>query len=685
MSGYRSTLIKLLVLALIVSACGATNPLVPLLSSALDLRWVRNLLASELVLGAVSPSCRQQIEAIISGDPSQSRTLANLAEFTTKDLGEMGDYEGCARAGSRHILVAIKITPGIPCTTAVGICGPMECTEDDYSSALKAPIVSILPKVLPLLGIPVVGRYWVDQDSVEFIDTKARSEKHSSPSTLAVVFFVAVGALLLIQIAASFYDYFFSKGSFAAAPASVGEKVATSLSLVRNLKLMVYADHPLGQEFNAFHGIAGLMMMWMVSAHICFYLSTTPTVNILDQNTEIQDNPMLQIMIAGEYAVDVLMLTFAFVATVILLPMFMGEEQKGALYTLAMTAKLGIRKYLRQTLMYAGFLAFVVAIVPMIDTESPLSGLKEWLIEPCKADWQYNLLYVSNFAAPTYSCIPWSWYPAADFQFLLVTPVILYVYAKSRRAGFGLLAALFAASVAVQVCLIVHYGLSYSYLYNRETQFDYYNVMPYVRITSHLMGIGWAWLYLSYTRKGSVFELPRANAMLDYWINAAYIRIPLYFVGLVITLGNFWLTYWFDHYRSDVRVGHDIAMLIFSRVAFCLGTVLVLFPVLLGKARVLNSVLSCGFWAILAKSTMAAYLINSLLIVMERTGEMHGGYLTNSRSIFNSMHTTFITYLYSIGFTVLLEAPAAWLVHHFVFSELSPQIYPAKATDIPKY
>ena len=52
----------------------------------------------------------------------------------------MGNYREWKKYGSRHILLRISITPLIPSTTGIGICGPSQCMEEDYNSMLSEPI-----------------------------------------------------------------------------------------------------------------------------------------------------------------------------------------------------------------------------------------------------------------------------------------------------------------------------------------------------------------------------------------------------------------------------------------------------------------------------------------------------------------------------------------------------------------
>jgi len=625
-----------------------------------------------------SESCKNALSGLIHGDPNYSKILDNLIKYTSKNLGELGDYSGCAKAGGKHIFMNLVITPGIPSTTGIGICGPMECQESDYNNAFAAPIRSLLPTICQAMDIPLKGRYWIMDNSIVFYDTKLHAETVSEITPLCIIFFIICGLALLIGIIASCIDSNKTQGKFNTEPNTISEKLIHSFSLVRNLRSLIYPDHAYGKEFNILFSLETIMVLWVTASHVCFYLSSTPMINILDQNWEIQNNAGLQLLVAGELGIDSLICLFGISATICLLRL-KNEDFKPTILL-----KLFIRRYARFLLVYIMVIIFTISAANIYHSESPLSMINEWAAYGCRDRWYENFLMINNFFIANYGCLAWAPYITLDFHYYIIAIIISYIYTKSKKYAVLTMLAILSICVCIQIWAVVHYEFSYTYLYNHEKQYDIFLIRPYVRISSYFFGMIAAWTYYSYTCKGR-YEIKSLNKFIDYFMSNFWLRIIIYAIALSASNLMFYVQYIFNHYPESISLNDNIVFLIFSRFIYITGFIVIILAVLLGKLNVLRAFLTSKFWGILGRSAFTAYQLNGIFITTERASEMHGLYLSNPRVIFMTMHISLITYIYSIGFTALFEAPMAWIMNYFIFPEITEKVYPANSIDIPNY
>ena len=569
--------------------------------------------------------CVTQLNEIFGGNDLQQKSINNLIQYTSKNLGEMGDYRGCTEAGSRHILVNILITPTIPSTIAIGICGPINCTEEDYNKALAKPVVSILPIVTKLLDIPIKGRYWINEDSVEFFDTNKHSDNLAKVGIVAISFFILLAVFIIGGIIASFYDTVYFGRSYEESPETKVEKFILSFSIVRNMKKLTYADNPVDSNLNILNGMHTLMMLWLAASHTCFYISATPTVNILDQNFEIQNNPILQLLIMGEGPMETLLALWGFLAVATLIQIPKSE------FTVFVALKLIVRHYFKFVLVYIAVLMYVIGVSPLEHPESPLAAFNKRNIDACKDYWWANLLYISNFLPSGYACIEWCAYLGLKFHLYILAVIFCYIYSKSKLFGVIIVIISCIGSITIELYLINEYDLSFTYLYNKIAQYDKFLYRFYIRIISYSIGVISAWVYFSFSSKKIGHKFPWINKLIQYFINHFWLRCINYIFALSFIVFPIYTQYFFNHYPERTLPYQNTLAIIISRPLFTLGIFMLIMPMLFGKLIAFRNISMAKCWGILTKSVFAAYTFNNFFALTERTSEMHGLYLSNSR------------------------------------------------------
>ncbi|XP_077553487.1 nose resistant to fluoxetine protein 6-like [Haemaphysalis longicornis] len=173
-------------------------------------------------------------------------------------------------------------------------------------------------------------------------------------------------------------------------------------------------------------------------------------------------------------------------------------------------------------------------------------------------------------------CLQQMWFSAADFQFFLVTPPLLYALHRRPRLGAAIMIALMLAStISAAAYAIVHeVGLV-----QRESNYiqDVYN-RSYFRISTYLMGMLLGFHFSSGTERSFIlktryvwlgwssctFALP--FAVFGLWLGDAYGPIPWHgaFMALstpIWVLGIMWILYASLTGCGELRLGAFVASL----------------------------------------------------------------------------------------------------------------------------
>jgi hypothetical protein len=101
------------------------------------------------------------------------------------------------------------------------------------------------------------------------------------------------------------------------------------------------------------------------------------------------------------------------------------------------------------------------------------------------------MLYINNFVPNDFQkqCAEWTWYAAADFQFYIICPALLYLYYKFPRIALAVFAILAVACYGAIAGITVsnHYGVNMINMAGGETSLmsNVYN-KPWTRFPTFL-------------------------------------------------------------------------------------------------------------------------------------------------------------------------------------------------------
>ncbi|KAK5638733.1 hypothetical protein RI129_013028 [Pyrocoelia pectoralis] len=102
----------------------------------------------------------------------------------------------------------------------------------------------------------------------------------------------------------------------------------------------------------------------------------------------------------------------------------------------------------------AAFILFVVGLLKFLGSGPMWPSFERYTIEPCKEDWWYNLLYISNFTKGKVHCLGPTWYLSVDFQFFLISPILLILLKRWPKPVLVAIAFLIGCCLAVVFAMV---------------------------------------------------------------------------------------------------------------------------------------------------------------------------------------------------------------------------------------
>lgn len=155
-----------------------------------EIKNVMNKVVQDPELGnKVSQECFETLQDYANNFQSYSYELAMMALYSGRDLNDLGRFQDCNGLDfTRYI--AFSVT-GLPIGVFLGICGPVECTQDDYQP-LRTQLVRLAKAIEE--QIPDVGMLKVDwtEDNFLFVDSNKRNSEQIRPSPgfiICIIFF----------------------------------------------------------------------------------------------------------------------------------------------------------------------------------------------------------------------------------------------------------------------------------------------------------------------------------------------------------------------------------------------------------------------------------------------------------------------------------------------------------------
>ncbi|OCU02642.1 hypothetical protein XELAEV_18008406mg [Xenopus laevis] len=263
----------------------------------------------------------------------------------------------------------------------------------------------------------------------------------------------------------------------------------------------------------------------------------------------------------------------------------------------------------------------------------------------CRRLWWSNILLITNFVSISESCSGWSWYLSNDFQFHLTTPLLIFLYVKSKRLMSVTVIALFLASFLTTTLLSFFLRLPIRYpTGENQSRLSYwveYYTKPYCRYGPFLAGLV---LALLMSQKQSPYLKSKAQAVIG-WL------CSLLTLFLVITL-SFVLDDSHDSYSIMAALYQGLHRTIW---ALALGWIIVSCQE--GYGGVLSKMLSCQIWRFLSKISYACYLIHPTIIIFYCGLQETLFHYLDINMFYLFIGHSILTFAAGLALTILVERP----------------------------
>ncbi|XP_074653885.1 nose resistant to fluoxetine protein 6-like isoform X2 [Tubulanus polymorphus] len=424
-----------------------------------------------------------------------------------------------------------------------------------------------------------------------------------------------------------------------------------AFSAVTNVLKIFDTTQPRG-SIPTLHGIRVLSMLWIILGHT-FAISAGIIDNLLEA-TGIIKTFTFQVIGNGTFSVD----TFFFLSGLLVGYVTLNhlKQNDGALKWW----KFYFHRFWRLTPAYM-FIVMIYATLTGYFGNGPMSPIlrESDYVTSCNKYWWTNLLYINNFY-PQHEmkqCMDWSWYLANDMQFYVITPPLLILLYRYRKAGIIVITLLITATLVASGCLSRYFNLPpvmvagvtvQRPLHSNQTASDLvWDVMyskPYTRIAPYLLGL----------LVGSLLFLTECKKVFNWN------KILVFILWLLVAIMNLSVIYGF---YGDIRNGTPITSTVsafynaFSRLAWSAGVAWVVFATCHGFGGPVTNILSSKLWIPFSRLTYCAYLIHPMWLIVFNVTQLKPIHFTNFNMAVLFLAHSVVSYGLALILALLVESP----------------------------
>ena len=613
----------------------------------------------------------------------------HMALYSGKWLNDLGDYTSCSHLSiARYALLFLRYEGPF---LGVGLCGPTECTVEDYlhiignvtDRTLHVPPLALFLSTAMATYHKSYGKTRLRSDvPVDIVFPKDRETTElSSGAVWMLAVCGAVGVLVTVGTGLDAFhsgqqpvkrdpgvyelmDYSGKPGDdpgttvFGTAPVRTSPAIALILcfSLFRTVPGLTKVPQRSG-GLGALDGVRVLSILSIIMGHLLLVrvmgsVSKNP-LGILTYMKEARAAPLY----SAHFAVDTFFWLSGFLMALGLVPK-LGTAAQPHIW------QVYLHRFLRicPLFMFVLFLTWVIS--PYIGA-GPRGYHIDDVNEHCAQYWWTGLFFLHH-QIPDWlgiGCLGQSWYLGTDMQLFLVLVPVLYLYSYRRDWGWGCFAGLCVVAVVTSGFVTWKYQFSVMAKSVENVQNHYssrYYVQPYCRCAPYVLGVTCAILYLTHSSLQSSNPDPLALRLLSP-LSSPRTRVLCQFSAVVLSL--FLVFIQCDAYQAidDPGVawsrGANTLYISVHRLLWGVCLSLLLLPTLVGLHPLVQRVLSLPVWAPLSKLTFCVYLLHVHIIVACALSQEAAVWFGDLSLYSDFCFVTVLSFALSVPLHLCVEAP----------------------------
>ena len=419
-----------------------------------------------------------------------------------------------------------------------------------------------------------------------------------------------------------------------------------SFSLITNTKKFLSTRQSSG-PLACLNGMKVLSLWWVILIHTYMYAQDSKVFYNPSDDNDIRKRFTFRALQLPFFCVDTFFFISGLLVTYLCLSNLVAKDGKinwGLFY---------FHRFWRLTPVYAFVLMIWGSLV--VYTLNGPGGIvfrndkkSMQIIDICSTTWWANLLYLNNFYPHLgdlqNQCMPWTWYLANDMQFYVISPLIIILMYRYKRAAVAVCAFLIVGCIVSIAVSVWYYGFlipSYEptkHIHEPLAIHDPLYNKPYTRIAPYIVGMLVGMLLHA---KAFKLTLPKLTTLLGWCAAIA--------IGLSVVYGQYY--YFADLPRTrDASLSTSVFYLSLSRFLWSVVLAWIVIACTTGKGGPVTLILSWNVWEPLGRLNYCAYLIHPILIQI---------YLFN---LHNSLHYTDFVMVYIYFGNVVFTYLVAYLI-----------------------
>lgn len=391
------------------------------------------------------------------------------------------------------------------------------------------------------------------------------------------------------------------------------------------------------------HGLRFFSMAWIILGHSFSFSKEWLTYRNTNEMAVIHKDIVTQGIANGTVTVD----TFFFISG--LLVVYVTLKQMAATGGARQWMLFYVHRYWRMTPLMMAVIAFCAVLLPYCGDGPRWKESIATYDLTCKANWWINALYLQNFIHTPSMCLNHTWYSAVDFQFYIISPIIIYALYRKPLVGILLICLLFLGSTSFTAFYTAINDFPAAPYMSDITPLDKLNdfmgkvyVKPYCRIGPFLVGMVTG--YILHRTQGS--SIIRKRYVYLGWAVCALLMLAVLYAMWPANTGE-----------AKPPIAWAAVYGAFARSVWALGLAWIIFASLAGYGGVVSKILSCRALVPLSRLTYSAYIIHPVLMVIFYGSREESFDYSPYLLIYFAIGNLVLTYGASLALSLVFEAP----------------------------